>query len=103
MNPHAGDCTGVGREDKEPKSLVICIRSREDHAFGNAKAHLPGSKIGDHDDQTALKVFGFVGALNARENIAGFAFANIQCDLQQLGGALNLLALDHLGYAQIHL
>ena len=103
MNPHAGDCTGVGREDKEPKSLVICIRSREDHAFGNAKAHLPGSKIGDHDDQTALKVFGFVGALNARENIAGFAFANIQCELQQLGGAFNLLALDHLGYAQIHL
>jgi methionyl-tRNA synthetase len=25
--------------------------------------------------------------LNARENIAGFAFANIQCELQQLGGA----------------
>ena len=51
----------------------------------------------------ANQVFGFVGAGDAAEDIARFAFTHIQRQAQQLDRAFDSFAIDDFGDAQVDL
>ncbi len=75
------------------------VAGGKDHAFRNAEAHLARGKVGDDDDVFADKVFGFVGALDAGEDLAGLGFAYVCRHLEELVGAFDGFGGEDLGDA----
>mmetsp|Transcript_31905 Transcript_31905/g.74920 ORF Transcript_31905/g.74920 Transcript_31905/m.74920 type:complete len:389 (-) Transcript_31905:1741-2907(-) len=73
------------------------------HALAEAELHLARREVGDHDGQLAFEVGGLVGGLDAAEDIAGLALADVKRQAQQLVGAFDVLGLDDLGDAQVDL
>ena len=74
----------------------------EHHAFGHAELHLARGEVGDHHGEAAHECRRVVGGLDAGEHRARVG-AEIERELQQLVGALDMLGGDDARHAQIDL
>src|SRR5688572_16842169 len=96
---HAGLRPRVGANEENPRPVA---RRGEHHSLRNAEFHLARREIRDDHGQAALELLGAVGGLDAREHRACGA-AQIQGELEQLVGALDVLGMDDSRHAQIQL
>ena len=76
----------------------------QDHAFAHAEAHLARREIGDeHHVATDQRRRVAIGRADAGEDLALAEFARVEFEAQQLVGAFDELAGEHLRHAQVEL
>src|SRR5688572_22103919 len=99
LDRHAGQCTAVGIQQMQ---CITIEPGRQDHPFADAKAHLARREVGDEYHAAADELVRLgIGSTDAGEDLALAQFAGIEFEAQQLVGALDEAARQHLAYAQV--
>ena len=97
--PGCAPCIGV--QQRQPAAIEA---GRQDHAFADAEAHLARRQVGDEHHAAADQLFRFgVAGADAGKDLALAELAGIQLEAQQLVGALDEPAVEHLADAQVEL
>ena len=100
FHAHPWLCAGVGR--KNPK-FFSSRAGGQHHAIGKAEFHFARCEICDHHCESAFERFRIVSQANAGEDIARLAVAEIDRELQELVGALDIIRFHNARDAQINL
>ena len=100
FDAHAGLCAVVGSEQENAGTVARC---GEHHALGQAEFHLARRQVGDHRRQAADQVFRAIRRLDAGEHGARPIVADVERELEQFVGAVDVLGVDDSRDAQIDL